>query len=435
MTPVRQWLLENIGKYGINERHQFLRDCSEENGVCIRTVQKHYKELFLPNNNSFNTDVIENNNTDFIRFQPGVELEDRELVEAGVKLAKKAQRYQDINRIERKSFRDHARVDNAVASYCSDLIDLLDEHSFNDTVEHEENDLGEATGILHLSDLHFNELIDIPGNKYDFRVASRRLKKLVDRAISLFSMDDITEVVVCMTGDLLNSSRRLDELLVASTNRSKATFLSVEILRQVIQHLNTRFNVTLACVSGNESRVNQEMGFTDDLVTDNYDFTIFNILRYIFMDAPGVTFLKGDPYEMVLSINGRNILMTHGYNAKGKIEDYVAKTKGRYASKGIMIDYMIFGHLHSARIGDTYARSSGLCGANAYSERELNLTSRASQNLHIVREDGIDSIKVDLQETDGIEGYPIHEALEAYDAKSLDKTRKKTAIVITELKI
>ena len=50
------------------------------------------------------------------------------------------------------------------------------------------------------------------------------------------------------------------------------------------------------------------------------------------------------------------------------------------------------------------------------------LTSRASQNLHIQYEDGnIDSVKVDLQNFDGYEGYPIQKQLEEYNAKSASK--------------
>ena len=70
------------------------------------------------------------------------------------------------------------------------------------------------------------------------------------------------------------------------------------------------------------------------------------------------------------------------------------------------------GHIHEALIADTYARSSGLPGANGYSENALNLTSRASQNLYIFFEDkSHDCIKVDLQNVDGIVGYNINMAL------------------------
>ena len=49
-----------------------------------------------------------------------------------------------------------------------------------------------------------------------------------------FKTANITNIVVAMTGDMMNSDRRLDELLNQATNRAKATFLGVDILQQAI---------------------------------------------------------------------------------------------------------------------------------------------------------------------------------------------------------
>ena len=35
--------------------------------------------------------------------------------------------------------------------------------------------------VVQLSDLHFNEVVDLPSNRYDFTVASQRLAKLAQR--------------------------------------------------------------------------------------------------------------------------------------------------------------------------------------------------------------------------------------------------------------
>ena len=59
----------------------------------------------------------------------------------------------------------------------------------------------------------------------------------------------------------------------------------------------------------------------------------------------------------------------------------------------------------------------------------MQLTSRASQNIHIVyNSNRIDSIKIDLQHTEHIEGYQIVKEIEAYNAKSADRVRKKRTI-------
>ena len=75
-----------------------------------------------------------------------------------------------------------------------------------------------------------------------------------------FKSRSITNVLLVQSGDLLNSDRRLDELLSMATNRAKATFLAVAIVQQVILDLNEHFNVSVASVTGNESRVKDNWG-------------------------------------------------------------------------------------------------------------------------------------------------------------------------------
>ena len=355
-----------------------------------------------------------------------------EIIKEGVKLAKQKQAHQDTNRIERKTFREYARLDNAVSVFSERLLEVLRENKLHKVIKSHPKK-GKAVGVVHLSDLHFNELVDLPNNRYDFDIASKRIKQHVDAAKTYFSTQDISNVILALTGDLINSDRRLDELLSNATNRSQAVFIAVDILQQAVIDLNKDFNMTVACVSGNEARIHKEYGWVDAMATNNYDFTIFNMLRALFMGSE-VNFVADDPMELVLNVAGQNLLLLHGHGSiTTRHESSINQIKGRYANRGINIDYVISGHIHSARIGDTYARSSSLVGANDYSEKALNLSGRASQNLYIFYESGNrDGIKVDLQNVNN-KGYDIHKSLEAYNPKSLDKLIPKTTIL--EIKI
>ena len=276
--------------------------------------------------------------------------------------------------------------------------------------------------------MHFNELIDLEHNQYDFSVASKRCKYFVKRAISFFKSQGVTNMLIAMTGDLLNSDRRLDELLSMATNRAKATFLAVDIFQQIILELNKEFNVSVAAVTGNESRVKDNWGWSKMMASDNYDFTIFKTLEYIFRESD-INFINGDPTELVVEVAGQNLLMLHGNGAiKRGLDTSVTQLMGRYKARGINVDYVIFGHVHSARVGDTFSRSSSMVGANDYSEKALNLAGRASQNCYIFYENGNrDGIKIDLQNYDD-DMYDIDESLEAYNAKSHDKVNQGTTI-------
>ena len=351
---------------------------------------------------------------------------DLEIVQENVRLSKQKQKAQDKNRIFNKSFREHARIENAVEEYSKELITLFENNDLHKTLNKFKVN-NKAVGVIQFSDVHFNELVELENNRYDFKVASSRVRYFVDRARMYFKTANITNVVMALTGDLMNSDRRLDELLNQATNRAKATFLGVDILQQAIIDLNQDFNVTVSSVVGNEGRANKEMGWSNVVATDNYDYTIFQCLRYLFREK-SIKFVHGDPSELVINVAGQNLLMLHGHGSlRGKLDTSVNQIAGRYSLKGIKIDYVIFGHVHSARVGDNFGRSSSMVGANDYSEKALNLNGRASQNCYIFYDNGNrDGIKVDLQNVTEA-GYDIDKSLEAYNAKSSEKrVHKKT---------
>lgn len=132
---------------------------------------------------------------------------DDELVEQNVRYQKQKQKLQDFSRIERKSFREHARVENAVSEYVKELVEVFKNNPYKPKgVAHITSH--KAVGVMQLSDIHFNELIDLETNKFDFNVASKRMHKFVIEATTYFKTHGVTDVFVLATGDLMNSDRR-----------------------------------------------------------------------------------------------------------------------------------------------------------------------------------------------------------------------------------
>src|SRR4030067_361463 len=83
---------------------------------------------------------------------------DDEVIEEGARLSKQLQRYQDRNSIERKSWRNIARYENFFEDYCNELIKTIKTLNFNYEIKkHSINP--NHKGIIHLTDLHFNELV------------------------------------------------------------------------------------------------------------------------------------------------------------------------------------------------------------------------------------------------------------------------------------
>jgi|TARA_Y100001938_G_scaffold130211_1_gene185962 predicted phosphodiesterase len=360
-------------------------------------------------------------------------LTDKEIIKENVSLAKSNQKLQDKNRIKNKAFREEARIENAIVEYNKELIKVLKQNSFKLSKKKYKSIKQNSALVIHLSDLHFNELVNIPNNRYDFNIASQRLYKFAQKIKEIIKLYKIEKVLIANTGDILNSDRRLDELLALSTNRSKATFLAVDILSKFIIDIyeNTQvLEINFATTIGNESRITQDNGWIDIVASDNYDVTIHEILKILFRENPDIKFIGGNPLEKLIKIANQNILLIHGHQLGRANSNSIAKVVSKYAKRNIIIDFIIFGHMHECKISDYYARGSSLVGANAYSENALNLSSRASQNIYVLFKDKsrID-IRIDLQHTNSEQCYNIDSELAEYNAKSEQKLKVKSKII------
>lgn len=354
---------------------------------------------------------------------------DLELLTETVRLAKGNQKLQDIQRIERKAFREHARIENACLAYNEAIIQELKKVGASlQGYTRRGGDLApdSAALVIHLSDNHFNELVNLPTNRFDFTVAAKRLRLLATKAKRLGKAYGVEKCVVFFGGDLMNSDRRLDELLAMSTNRARATVLAVHLYKQFLLDLREDFFVDCFGLTGNESRAKDNLGWVDVVATDSYDFTIYAMLQAIFdhVEDKGMRFHDFEANEVVFSIHSETFLGLHGHQVNATDQKKCQAIIGKYAAKGINVTHILCGHIHSTVISDYVSRNSSLVGSNAYSEEALGFVSKAAQNVHVVTPQGLDGFKCDLQNVDGVEGYDIIEALEAYNARSADKAHE-----------
>lgn len=324
---------------------------------------------------------------------------------------KTIQKLRDQQRIERKIKREDYRQISSSDQYLSELVKQIKKFQIPELNKKKNNHISESEyeGIFQLSDIHFNEIIsDLSENAYDFDIASKRLRKYVYEAIKIFKMYKVEKILIAMTGDILGSDRRVDEKLNLATNRSNATVIGVFLLEQIIRELNAYFDIKIAMVSGNESRV-FELGDSDIIMQDNYDCVMYEMLKMIFRKNLDI-FIDGNPYKKIIKMKNKNILFLHGHNLGKNPENDVIKLIGQISTNNnVSVDYVVFGHIHQAQIADFYARSSSLSGGNAYSSNQLKLISRASQNLHLISENSIMTFKIDLQDINDVCGYPLND--------------------------
>jgi hypothetical protein len=379
----------------------------------LRPLDKEYRSAFVKH---FDKVVGLSVNT----FEEKVTTEDKELEASRI-----LQKERDMRRIHSRETRQVDRYIYSMEDLEKSLREVIHTYKFSDKIPSKRTPDPEAPElIIQVTDTHFNEFIDMACNKYDFYIASARLRKYADKILKYAADHNITNAVLAFTGDLLNSDRRKEEVVAQITNRASACYVVVDILQQFIQHLSTQLDLRVLTVSGNESRIDFELGFTERMLSNNFDNIVFHQLRRLF-EGSSIKFEWGNSFEYYTKVNGHDILFIHGMNVKDNVESVVQQMMGRFSNtEAVHIRYIILGHKHSSRVGDTYARGSSLCGANPYSKYALNLISRAAQNIFLVYSDGsVDGIKIDLQNAPE-EGYAFTDLGDMYNSTSHHKITK-----------
>ena len=84
---------------------------------------------------------------------------DIEIILENVRLARAVQKQQDLNRVRGKSFREQARLDNTLEEMNAQILEKLSKYDFSRFTKKHDAKGEESCGIVHLSDLHLNELV------------------------------------------------------------------------------------------------------------------------------------------------------------------------------------------------------------------------------------------------------------------------------------
>ncbi len=358
--------------------------------------------------------------------------QEEEFEDEFVKLSASKQRIMDSNNLLRKTNRETYRLYTALAEPYKQYVKALESIDLTNfkIQEHKSKEDGKC-GILQLSDVHCNELIDAGDsfdNEYNFEILSKRLKKFVFEATKEFKANEVKDVYLFMTGDLLNSSRRLSEKVAMESALTSASLLLTYLLEQAIIELTKDFNVSVSFVVGNESRIGDDNMDSHNLIAStNYDFLVFHNLRLLFRNTP-VEFIT--PANLIHNYvqlkNGFNAYLTHGHTLKGSVEKALPQILNKYAYKGIRIHGAFLGHFHHCHIGDIISQCGSMCGGNAYSSNDLHFMTRASQNIYIADKDSYKGIKIDLQNTTDYKGYDIIKELEQYSSSKSAYNNKVT---------
>lgn len=242
-----------------------------------------------------------------------------------------------------------------------------------------------ATPVLMLSDLHFDEVVDLHEmdgiNEYSREIAQRRFEATINGAVDLLKNYvagvHYDGIVVPLLGDIVTGEIH-DEL--ARTNEAPvaaSVAYWVPRLASGLTHLADEFDrVHVPCVDGNHDRF---YGKTPKKkrTESSFAWIIYNWLADTVRSDPRITFGISTSPEQLISIYDTRFLLSHGdgFRSQGGVGGlYPSMLKWLYRKHHLYsqtkndFDYALIGHWHQLLWGPDFVVNGSLKGYDEYAK-------------------------------------------------------------------
>lgn len=272
-----------------------------------------------------------------------------------------------------------------------------------------------GTLVLHLSDLHLDEKVDLVEmngiNKYDRHIAELRLERVFRKAVEIprdyWNGTIYDGIVVNLGGDIFSGNIH-DELRETNEDTMLGSVTHwIPRLAQGLRLLADEYGkVHVTCVPGNHGRSTPKKRHKKN-ARDNFDWFIGVQLQEMFglIGDKRVTFGIGEATDTTFDVYGHKVLSFHGDETGGgsgiggiwpPIMRMVAKKQSAHAALGRRFDLAIMGHWHQLTWGQGFIINGSLKG---YDEFAKNLNFRpedAQQALWVMSPERLITWRADI---------------------------------------
>lgn len=314
-----------------------------------------------------------------------------------IKVKATNQRIKDENVVLKKEQRTYSRMSN-VYHYIEQIISEMPKIEL-ESREYKPVD-NDCVLVVQLSDLHIGKMFNHVNNSYNFEISKKRVDKYCDNVLQYGYNNIVSKVIIVNTGDNINLDHRLDQMKESEFVRGEALVKAYELVANFIKRIAEYYPIEYCSVVGNESRFDGKEFHTnsEDRIKDNFDYVLHKMIQATLnLETIG----NCDKFYQIINVRGKNIAVFHGDKLEqSKLTQSLLNLKTRiFEEQSILVDYFIFGHIHETLISNNFARSSSLVGSDSYSSTGLNIANNdISQLIHVVTEDEIKTIRVELKE-------------------------------------
>lgn len=375
------------------------------NGEALRGLVKNRlsKEGLLDNQPTIISEVQEKilNNEPIDNDELNLEIEQKLAT-----LFKEQTKYKDLLAVYRKKLRDEARIEVMVDAIKDTIKDLktLPQVNYLNTRERlsilkRDNIPNEA--VLLLSDLHIGVECDNFYNKYNSKIASKRMSILVANVIDYCQRNSVQRLNILNLGDCIHGIIHVSARVEQEFDVISQVMVASEILSQSLNLLQDAApEVIYRSAVDNHSRVISDKN--EHIEKENLSKLIDWYLQERLKNTK-IKFINDnldDTLGKFTLLNGKKMMFAHGHleNYNSAMQNFVGATKE-------FIDYICIGHWHSEKIKNFQdARvivNGSIVGTEQYALNH-RLFSHPAQYLLIFENTNFMPISIDLTtERDG----------------------------------
>lgn len=243
--------------------------------------------------------------------------------------------------------------------------------------------------LVSLSDIHYGIEVDNHWNKYNSDICVERLKKYLNKILSVQKLHKAENCFVSANGDLISGNIHIQVQVANKENVIQQIMGVSEVIAWFLNELSNNFNnVYFNVVAGNHSRLNTK---DDSMKNERLDDLIPWYIKARLQNRNNITILDNniDSTMSIIKIRGKVYLNSHG--------DY-DYSKNMIGNISMMIGekpYAICtGHLHHNSINNVQGikliMSGSLLGVDDYCVTK-RIFGSPSQMICVCNENGVDA--------------------------------------------
>ena len=240
--------------------------------------------------------------------------------------------------------------------------------------------IGKRTLVLCVADCHYGADWIVRGlrgeilNRYNPEVFGERMDDLLAQVREIIVKENISDVQLLLCGDSLDGMLRNSQLMKLRWGVIESCMRFSEHMAQWIAALSQYATVSVCGVDGNHTETRTLNSKRGDFPGENLEKVIFWFLAERLKGVPGVFVDSVTEQRKHLTVQGFNLLLTHGTDIKS-LENAAKQTMLLY---GEAIDYLICGHKHREQEyvsgytdqgNSVVIRVPSVCGMDEYAQR------------------------------------------------------------------